>query len=208
MGLTIHYSNGKAQNREKVDACIEFLKDTAKRLPCEFERINQKLTGILEDWINPKNPKNGKPVSVIYKGIVLFLDEGSESLCFAFDYDTLEFCSYFVSPQDKRLVKTNFFCKTQYAKNFLQTHHTACKLLEFVKNNYVRGLRVSDEGEYFDKWNKRHLQKIYKEWSGLISSFGKALDKLEISQGSDIEQSIREAAKEVYKDEKLKKLFG
>ena len=208
MGLTIHYSKGKIQSKDKIDSCIKSVEDIAGRLPCKYQLIDEQLTGILDDWANPKNPQNGKRVLVNYKGIILFLDEGSEPLSFSFDCDALEFCSYFIPPNSNELIKAGFFCKTQYAKNFLHTHHTACKFLEFIKKEFVSGLRVHDEGKYFGKWDRKLLKQTYEEWSGLISAFGKALDKLEFNPSQDIERGINQAAEEVYKDEKLKKLFG
>jgi hypothetical protein len=207
MGLTIHYSGGRAKSKEKIDECVAFLEDVAQKLPCQYQIVDERLTGILEDWSSPKSKQNGKPVSIQYKAVTLYLDEGSEPLCFGFDYNTLEFCSYFTYPADRRIGKGGFFCKTQYAKNFLQTHHLTCKLLQHVKDNYVRGLRVNDDGKYFGNWNQDQLKQTYKEWSGLISSVGRALDALSVSPDSDIEETIQQAVQEVHKDEILRKLL-
>lgn len=208
MGLTIHYSNGKAKSLEKVNECLAFVEQVAKSIPCEYTVIDEQLTGILIDIPNKKNPQNGKNVTVRQKGIVVILDKGSEPFWCIFNTDTLEFCRHEQYPHDKKHVhKWGFFTKTQYAKNFLFAHTTICRLLETIKKQYVTGLKVEDEGEYFGKWDNAHLQKVYEEYSGLISSFGKALDKLKITPGDNIEKSIKKATEGVHRDEKLKKLF-
>ena len=203
MGLTIHYSGGKAKNRTTIDGCLEFLKDMAIRLPCKYLLIDETLTGELDDYSRPKSPNNGKRVIVKQKGIMLFLDQGSEPLTFNFDTDSLEFCHYFLC-KDGTIFKGGLFCKTQYAKNFMRTHHVACKLLEIVKKKYVTGLRVSDEGEYYGNWNKNKLAKTIEKWNGMIANFGAAMDKLSKKTGLKIEG----AGMEIYKDEKLKKLLN
>jgi hypothetical protein len=207
MGLTVHYSGGRAASRDKIDECIAFLANVAQKLPCQYQIVDEKLTGILDDWSNPKSKQNGKPVSIEYKGISLFLDQGSEPLCFGFDYNTLEFCSYFTYRADGRLGKGGFFCKTQYAQNFLQTHHLTCKLLQRIQEKYVSDLKVSDDGEYFGNWDQDKLKVTFEEWSGIISAFGKAVDKLPAGSDSDIEQSIQKAAQEAHRAESLRKLL-
>ena len=97
MGLTVHYSGGKAKSQNKIKECINFLKDTAERLPCQYLLVDEALTGTLDDWRHPKNPNSGKLVTIHQKGIMIFLDEGSEPLTFTFDNNTLEFCNHFFS---------------------------------------------------------------------------------------------------------------
>jgi hypothetical protein len=177
MGLTVHYSKGKVQDRSNLDACINFLKDVARRLPCRYEMVDATLSAHLDDWLSPNNPKNGQLITVRQKGIILFLDEGVEPLPIIFDYSTLEFCNYFISVKDGMLNKTGFFCKTQYAKNFLRTHHTICKLLAILKTKYLPQLHVVDEGEYFGNWDMQKLAGTIERWNGLISNFGEILDK-------------------------------
>jgi hypothetical protein len=206
MGLTVHYSGGKAKSQAKIDDCLGFVQNVAEKLPCRFDIINQVLTGNLDDWQHPKNPQTGQLIKVHLKGILLWLDEGCEPLNFSFNYDSLEFCNYFKSSKNNVVNKAGFFCKTQFSKNFLLTHHIVCKLLEVIKENYVRGIKVNDDAQYFGNWDKEKLKNSYEEWTGLISSFGKALDTLDANV--DIEQSILQAAQKVQKDEKLKKLFG
>ncbi len=194
MGLTIHYSQGKAKNRLKIDNCIAFLEDVARRLPCENNLIDETLTGLLDNSV----------VTVHQKGVILFLDEGSEPLTFVFDYDSLEFCQYFNFGNDGTIDKSGFFCKTQYAKNFLRTHHTACKLLETIKREYVRGLRVVDDAEYFGDWNKIKLEKTFERWNNIIVNFAETLNQLTEESGLKFEG----AGVELYKDQKLRKLFN
>ncbi len=203
MGLTVHYSGGRAKSPEAMADCLEFLKDTAKRLPCKFVLIDEKFSGTLDDYRRPKNPNQGKLVTVKLKGIMLFLDEGSEPLTFTFDPDTLEFCHYLLC-KDGTILKGGGFCKTQFAKNFMRTHHTVCKLLEIVKKKYVTGLRVSDDGEYYGNWDKKKLVKTIERWNGVMATFGEAMDRLSKKTGLKIEG----AGMELYKDQKLKKLLG
>ena len=202
MGLTIHYSGGRAKSPAEMEQCLEFLKDTAKRLPCRHVLIDETFTGILDDFRHKKNPKHGKRVTVKQKGIMLFLDDGSEPLAFTFDADTLEFCNYLLC-KDGSVLKGGVFCKTQFAKNFMRTHHTACKLLEAIKKEYVTGLRVSDEGEYFGNWNKNKLAKTIKKWNGMMINFAGLMAKAGKKSGLKIEG----AGMDLYKDEKLKKLL-
>ncbi len=203
MGLTVHYSNGQAKDRSKLDACIGFVKEVAERLPCRYEVVDTTLSAQLDDWLRPNNPKNGQLVTVRQKGIILFLDEGAEPLTITFDYDTLEFCNYFISVKDGTLNKTGFFCKTQYAKNFLRTHHTACKLLAILKAKYLPQLHVVDEGEYFGTWDMQKLAGTIEEWNSLIANFAENISKAAKDTGLKFEG----AGMELYKDIKLKKMF-
>ncbi|HYV33300.1 MAG TPA: hypothetical protein VE973_00425, partial [Candidatus Limnocylindria bacterium] len=177
MGLTVHYSEGKAGDHSKIDDCVNFVREVAQRLPCRYEMVDAKLGGKLDDWLNPGNQMNGQLVTVRQKGIILFLDEGAEPLAIIFDYDTLEFCNYFISVKDGTLNKTGFFCKTQYAKNFLSTHHTVCKLLAILKTKYLPQLHVVDDGKYFGVWDMQRLVGTIERWDGIMANFAEIIDE-------------------------------
>ena len=92
----------------------------------------------------------------------------------------------------------NSFCKTQYAsspecggiQNFLRCHLCVVKLLDFILKTGLVTVKVSDEGEYWEKRDLGELAKEVGEWNEFIAAFaGKFKDEVS-KQGVVVEAAI------------------
>ncbi len=177
MGLTIHHGKGKAESREKIDELFKSLTNIAKIAKWEYWTDKKD-----EDWRGEK---------MNYYAFLTNIDEGCETFEIAFNLDTLEL--------------QRGFCKTQYSKDFIKTHHTVCQLLQMIKDDYIKDIEVSDEGDYFGNWDKTKLGAEGKKWDKMIEDVGNLLKKT-FKDNNNIEIIEKPLIKngEIYRKHKLK----
>ena len=201
MGLTIHYSGGQALSRAKIDELINSLCRIAKGQKWQYWTVEKTYEDIYQTRFEKgKNNSTGRIVServkdepeVVYKAFFANIDEGCETFEIGFNYRTLECAYYYRYPHMKHTEKTGFFCKTQYSKDFIGTHHTICMLLDHIKTYYVPDLEVHDEGGYFGKWDKKALGAEIKEWNAMIRGVGEQLKEAieQHNQGKDEKDKV------------------
>lgn len=199
MGLTIHYSGGKADSQKKIDELLSRLSDIAKIAKWDYWLENEKKDNV--QGRNKNDSENGK--SVNYKSFCANIDEGCETFEIGFNYDTLECANYYRYKSMDYTQKSGFSCKTQYSKDFVTTHHTICQLLEMIKTEYIKDLSVSDEGGYFGNWDKEALGTEIKEWDKMIKGVGKMLGAVieKANEGKPENEKITmETASKITKD--------
>ena len=200
MGLTIHYSGGQAESPAKIAELITSLCRIARNQKWKYWTEKKTYKDIYRTTY--EKPQNGmgrivsQPVKdekeVVYKAFFANIDEGCETFEIGFNLQTLECAYYYRYPHMKHTEKSGFFCKTQYSKDFINTHHTICLLLDHIKTYYVPDLKVHDEGEYFGKWDRKALGAEIKEWDKMIKDVGEMLTQVvkKHNQGKDEKDKI------------------
>lgn len=174
MDVTIHY-NGKLENRarlaELLDAarlyCAEqrwACRDVDERIVGQVERVMRANFGTVEnDEARDEMDLELEPIDDSLQGLVITPHIKSEPIWLTFN-QAGELAFYM--PLDDRgtfwEIKA-LFTRTQSAG--MATHIAVCDLLRFIRDEYMPGLNVYDEANYFE--------------SGDANNLGRALDLAE-----------------------------
>lgn len=171
MGLTIHYGGGNI-GKKSINEVLDRLENIAKFAGWEVRRHAEVMAGTVKDFMTGEIIE--KKALFGYRGIIINLP-GCESFELAFNARTGDVAKYYKDKPGVLLHSKNFFCKTQFANNFAESHHAICLMLDMVKTEYVPGLEVSDEGGYFGTWDPATLEINKAEFDRIIDQVGAAL---------------------------------
>ena len=157
MGITIHFK-GRLKNLQKVESVIDEFKDISEIMKWKWNSLN-------EDWNKPatarlsySNNKAEITGHLSLKGIQINLHPDCEPLPIFFDSK-----GYLRTPinmvliHEGKLKPVNSYnsVKTQFAPPDI--HISIIKLLQFLKKQYVPGLEVIDEGDYWNTGDRNRL---------------------------------------------------
>lgn len=158
MGITIHY-RGRLDDLRLLPKLCDELTDIASTM-------NWPSTALKEDWNEPANPGivdiNGERQItglLSLKGIQISPHPKCEPLNFFFDAEgnlrspiqMVMISEGSIKPEDAWV-----FVKTQFSSP--DTHIWILGLLKYLKKHYISNLEVSDEGDYWERGNRKNLE--------------------------------------------------
>ena len=169
MGLTFHYS-GSFRKDASLPGLIEEVKDIAEINewphqvfeehfpPDEFgkETFNNKIYGI------SFNPPGSEPVWLC------FLSNGKLS--------SPELLEFYGKPENQKERKNLYLVSTKTQTAGVSTHKLIIDLLKYLDGKYLTGLKVYDEGQYWETGDEMLLAEIFKRFHATLDLFGKALE--------------------------------
>lgn len=169
MGLTFHYS-GSFRKDASLQGLIEEVKDIAeingwphhvfeKQFPpdgFDKETFNNKIYGI------SFNPPGSEPVWLC------FLSNGKLS--------TPELVQFYGKAENPNERKNLYLVSTKTQTAGVSTHKLIIDLLKYLDRRYLTGLKVYDEGQYWETGDEILLEEIFKRFHATLDVFGKALE--------------------------------
>lgn len=172
MGLTFHYS-GSFKKDASLKELIGEVKDIAEINDWEYQIYETEFPSAEfgSDTFNDKiygisfNAVGSEPVWLC------FLSNGRLSTP-----DLLQYYGHPENPSDRKhlyLVST----KTQYSG--MTTHMIIINLLKYLDSKYLSGLKVYDEGQYWETGDEKLLEDIFKRFNTALDIFGQAVENNE-----------------------------
>lgn len=180
MGLTIHWQQKNKQEKidlKKAQECVDFVEFVAKHEGWEVLKKWNKVIKI-DDFEVPawredegwEKPRGGIARNI---GISVHPHKDCESVVIAFDTTNGKLLHYRdFGGGRKGWIDYSEFCKTHYAG--FKVHKKVCRLLAAIDKMYIP-LEVSDEGEYYGKWDDEHGLKVFGEYVEFVNSVGQQL---------------------------------
>lgn len=176
MGISIHYK-GKIADSTRIDELCDELADIAQTMGWEWDTINNDVT--VPSTARIENNGNGIEISghLPLKGILLHLHPDCESLTFLFEKhgclcDMLTMIGVtegYAQPQNCSLC-----VKTQFAGP--DTHIMIVKLLRYISRKYMPDLKVTDEGEFWEKNDEALLCRKFNAMNEKLDSIKRVLE--------------------------------
>jgi len=164
MGLSIHYS-GKIKDAASLPLLIEEVRDVAivnkwKYRVSESSFPNNMLDS--QEYLEPIygicfTPPNCETVSItfLFNGVMACPSQ-------------IKFFGNSENPTEKNYIYT-LFAKTQYAGIF--THALIINLFKYLNNKYLRNLKITDEGNYWETGDENVLRQKFHEYDTLLDNF-------------------------------------
>lgn len=172
MGITIHY-NGKLDDRARLAELLD-----AARLYCAEQRwgyreVDERIVGRVERFINSNVPRPEKnpgddaalardtadtewaPIDDSLQGILIMTHPYADPFWLTFN-DAGELA--YEMPLDDRGAyweMKSLFARTEHAG--AETHMAICELLRMLRAEFMPGLNVYDEGNYFESGDLNQL---------------------------------------------------
>lgn len=207
MGITIHYS-GKLDDVKALPGLLREVKGFCRQRVWPCREVDARIVGVAERFktVSEKKKRTREggefsdcivqteevKVADRERGVLISPHPESETLALVFNRDG-ELCHYFPSPKPRRYLEMkSLFCKTQFAP--IETHIAICELLHVVQDRHFPGLKVTDEGEYWQTGDREVLARNL----GIISSM---MEKIEAAltnpdDRSRIGKTIRRAVED------------
>ena len=156
MGITIHYK-GSLKSRDQIDKLRIELIDISKTMGWQHTLVEPDET---EYDTHPP----------IY-GIIIDMKNDCELLAFIFDEDgnirSSIALSHFDYSDKYQLIAS---VKTQFSSP--EEHIIIIKLLRYIKKVYIKNLKVTDEGEFWDSSDKKRLEYLFDFLNKKIQAVG------------------------------------
>jgi len=169
MGITIHYQ-GKLNQPDLADAFCEEMEDIAKTMEWKYNRINDE--------------PDSEPVPL--NGIVISPHEKSEPLVFTFDPEGYLRNAFMMRFADEEPDLTWYnHTKTQFAP--VDVHIAIIKLLKYIQNKYIKNLKVTDEGSYWETSDTGLLKKRIDFLNAKMDELAGLLETIEIEKDDTAE---------------------
>jgi len=160
MGITI-FASGKIESIDDIPRLIDDLKRVAGEHSWGYHVIDDDFETQPDAELTHRD-SGGRTAAVIkgslgLKGIILNVGPGAEPLSILFDRsgvltDMLQQLSWIENNgQGERFT----MCKTQFAG--IDSHIRVIEVLDSLKQSYIPGLVVNDEGDYWESRDKRIL---------------------------------------------------
>lgn len=216
MGITIHYK-GQLDDPARLPELLLGVKHFCFKRDWAYREIDERIIGQAERLIFNEVDASGQledstPVEwkdVYYDTEVLDVDDHIRGLIIDVhpDCETVHLLfnrqgllrSYAPQSPGYYTEQQYFFAKTQFAP--IEVHVAICELLRFVKDNYMPGLKVTDEGWYWETGDREKLamhlgfisDKMRELMETRLKEFEQFLDKkygggeLQIEMGKKIE---------------------
>ena len=172
MGLTFHYS-GSFKKDASLQELIEEVKDIAGINGWEYHIYDRELPhdDYGKDVFNDRiygisfNPVGSEPVWLC------FLSNGRLS--------SPDLLQYYGSPENPADRKHLYLVSTKTQFSGMTTHMIIINLLKYIDSKYLTGLKVYDEGQYWETGDAKLLEDIFKRFNTALDIFGTAVEKNE-----------------------------
>mgnify|MGYP000082404932 CR=1 FL=1 len=172
MGLTFHYS-GSFKKDASLHELIGEVKDIAEINDWEYhiydhdlppddygkEIFNDRIYGI------SFNPTGSEPVWLC------FLSNGRLS--------TPDLLQFYGNPENEADRKHLYLVSTKTQYSGMTTHKIIITLLKYIEKKYLTGLKVYDEGQYWETGDEKLLEDIFKRFNTAVDIFGTAVENNE-----------------------------
>ncbi|MBI4670969.1 MAG: hypothetical protein HY741_04800 [Chloroflexi bacterium] len=210
MGITIHY-NGKLDDRARFAEMLD-----AARLYCAEQRwhaleVDERIIGHVERIVETRETTieiegvegtevesftQSFPIDDTMRGLLITVHPKSEPVWLTFN-EAGEMV-YYMAMNDvgEYWENKSLFTKTHFAG--VQTHIAVCEFLHWLQNNYMPGLSVYDEGDYFESGDE---QKLAHAFGFLNSIMDRLQDALENPDSDDPEAQAMRGVIEASLDE-------
>ena len=216
MGVTIHYS-GQVDDPGRLTELLLGVEHFCFKRGWAYRQVDERIigqaerlvfnevdvSGQLEDgtpinWQDVHCDTEVSDVDDHIRGLIIDVHPDCETVHLLFNRLGL-LRSYAPQAPGYYTEQEYFFVKTQFAP--IEVHVAICELLRFVKDNYISGLKVTDEGEYWDTGDREKLamylgfinDKLRELMETKLKEFEQFLDKkhegdeLRIEVGKKIE---------------------
>ena len=188
MGITI-FASGKIESASDIPRLIDDLKRVAGERNWKYHVVDDDFETRPDAALTHRD-SGGRTAAVIkgslgLKGLILNVGPGAEPLSVLFDRsgvltDMLSQLSWIESKgQGERFS----ICKTQFAG--IDSHIRVIEVLDGLKQSYIPGLVVNDEGEYWESRDKRILAEKRIFLGKCLRHTEKVISGIEIS-GDDV----------------------
>lgn len=193
MGISIHYQ-GKLKSIKLIPSLCEEIADIATDMSWKY----QIMDGDLEKENTAYFSEDGEIKGHLpLKGIIVNIHPKCESLSLLFDNQArlsslICLISNIKGEEKGRIISL----KTHFAP--IEVHITIIKLLKYIKAKYMTELKVSDEGEYWEKEDPKLLQEKRDFLNKKLNDIGEAfrsLEKIDNESGEMLLKRIEELLK-------------
>ncbi|MFI5220791.1 MAG: hypothetical protein ACHQK8_00590 [Bacteroidia bacterium] len=190
MGLSIHYT-GSIRSGESLSALIEEVKDIAE--------INEWEHFVFENKF-PMGSLGKKEFNQSIYGIS-FTPPGCETidLCFLSNgrMSSAINLRYNGNISDNKEASNlySLHAKTQYAG--IEIHKQVIHLLKYLSLKYLKGFKLTDEGNYWETLDEKKLEDKFREYDFLIQSFKSSLKNDPIRSGENMESYFKRLFKQI-----------
>jgi hypothetical protein len=190
MGLSIHYS-GSFNPAASLEEMIEEVKDIAEIHKWKF---------LITETSFPKESNSDEEYDGDIYGIMISPPE-CEPVFLTF-LSNKKMCSitglqFFGQPDSAENEKYLYMLstKTQYAG--IEVHKQVIHLLKYISQKYLLDFQLTDEGEYWETGDVKHLEKRFALYTHLIESFASAIEGTNKEASESYEDFIARIAKMV-----------
>ena len=172
MGLTFHYS-GSFKKDASLKELIGEVKDIAE--------INGWAYHIFDDEF-PADSYGKETFNDNLYGIS-FNPTGSEPvwLCFVSNgrLSSPDLLQIYGNPEKEADRKHLYLVSTKTQYSGMTTHMIIINLLKYLDGKYLTGLKVYDEGQYWETGDEKLLEDIFKRFNTALDIFGTAIENNE-----------------------------
>ena len=188
MGLTFHYS-GSFRKDASLEGLIEEVKDIAE------------INGWPHHIFERQFPENGFGKEAFNDNIygISFSPPGSEPvwLCFLSNgrLSAPHLLQFYGQTEHQEERKNLYLVSTKTQTAGVSTHKSVIDLLKYLDGKYLTGLKVYDEGQYWETGDEILLAEIFKRFDASLDIFGKAVDMNERLPNESYEDYFRRILK-------------
>ncbi len=205
MGITIHY-NGKLDDPSVLPALLAEARHFCFKRKWKYGDVDDRIIGTVERWTSRDVKKeelsteemewtdsmvetHSAPIDDVQRGLLIQPHPECETVFLMFN-QIGELCFYMPQPETGCYWENKLlFTKTQSAP--LDIHISICELLHLIQDRYFSGLRVTDEGEYYETRDPAHLAEKFAQMNALMDRVEGALT--DENQSDEIGDAIRNA---------------
>lgn len=191
MGITIHYK-GKLDDRARLAEMVD-----AARLYCAEQRwavldVDERIIGKIERVVEARETKieiegiEGTDVETVTRlfpiddtlhGILITIDPESEPVWLTFN-EAGEMVYYMaLNDAGEYWENKSLFTKTQFAG--VDAHVAVCEFLHWLHDHYMPGLKVYDEGGYFESGDVDQLARAFDTLNSAMGQLQAALEDID-----------------------------